>query len=86
MFRVTFHAYCGMSFPVLDGADRDEAIATVRRRIRSAKRNGRTVSKIGKGEWEFETPEDAAGIADSDGILTVRRVHRRRGNGQQFRR
>jgi len=70
---VTFHAYCGMSHVVAKGVTRARAKEIIRNRIRNAKASGQPVTKIGKGEWEFETPEDAFMVSDDDGILIMRR-------------
>jgi len=80
--KTHFAAYCGMSFwkntyelPE-DGLDLARTIAA---KIRRHEEQGGTISHSGgldDGElWiEFESPEDAGMVADSDGILIVREV------------
>lgn len=73
MFTVKFFSYCGMSFTLGDGLTRKEAETLIRRRLRLARYRSRPVQKIGKGRWEILTPDDAAGVSDGEGILSVRR-------------
>lgn len=74
MFEVVFDSYCGMTRCLARGLDRVEVKETIRRIIRSARRQGRFVDKIRKGVWEVQTPDDACMISDEEGILSVRRV------------
>jgi hypothetical protein len=76
MYDVTFFAYCGMVFQLARGVTLDDARDIVRIRIRRARRQQQPVERIDRRRWEFQTPEDAAFIADNDGVLTVKR-HRR---------
>jgi hypothetical protein len=55
--------------------DREEVRSKIQRIKRNARRYGQPYSYLGNGEWEFETPEDAALISDHDGWLIVR-AHR----------
>lgn len=73
MFTVVFYAYCGMETKV-EGLSRQEAIERVARRLKNARRHGLPIRKLGKGEWEIETPDDAAGVSDFEGILSVRKT------------
>lgn len=80
MYDVVFHTYSGMDIPLGENMSRDEAEGVIRRRLRAARRFGQPVTKIGKGRWECQTPDDAWMVSDNDGVLAVRkhRVHARR--------
>ena len=67
--------YSGMSIPMGEDMDREEVRSKIQRIKRNARRYGQPYSYLGNGEWEFETPEDAASISDHDGWLIVR-AHR----------
>ena len=72
---LTFRAYCGLHFEIEGTAFRSE-INDLRmaaaRRIRSARRDGACVSVLKAGRrWEFETPEDACLVADTDGLMVL---------------
>ncbi len=76
MYDVLFHSYCGMTTPLARGADRERVKAIVRAKLRRAKRFGQPVSRCGRLQWEFSSPDDAFMVSDSDGILSVRRARR----------
>jgi len=76
-YNVVLNAYCGMSVPVARDVDREEAIAAIKRFLNRARRNGCPVAKLGKGQWEIQTPDDAALVSDLEGILRVRPCYRR---------
>lgn len=76
-YDVTFISYCGMSYPLGEGVERDEAIRLIRARLRSAKRRGKPVTKIAPGRWEIESRDDAGSISDNEGFLTVKAARRR---------
>lgn len=78
MFDLVFYTYSGMPIPLGEGLTKEEARHKVKSRIARARREGQPVSKIGKGEWEFETPESSALIGDDDGTLVLRRSHKKR--------
>ncbi len=77
-YDVVLFAYCGMRVDVATDVDRADAIDACRSVIRRARRNGRHVSKIGKAQFEIETPDGACMVADSDGVLLVRARRRSR--------
>lgn len=70
-YNVAFRSYCGMDYTIAENVDLNAAKTIVKERIRSARCQGQPVTKLGKGEWEFETPEDAALISDEEGVLSV---------------
>lgn len=76
-YTVKFHSYCGLTLTLGEGLEREEAAAIIRARLKRAKRQGLPVSKVGKGEWEIETPDDAGSIGDGEGILTLRATRKR---------
>ena len=76
-FNVTLASYTGMSIPLVEDVERGEAITAAKRHLRRARRRGCPVEKIGRGQWEIGTPDDACMVGDSEGILTIR-PHTRR--------
>ena len=74
MFSVQFVTYSGMPIPLLTSEDKREVLDYCRSRVKAARRRGQPVSNVGRGKWEFETPETAFAISDRDGFLVVRKV------------
>jgi hypothetical protein len=72
MFSLKFVTYSGMTIPMGEGMDRAEARRKVQMLKRRAARLGQPHSYLGNGQWEFETPEEAAGISDMDGWLIAK--------------
>lgn len=71
-WKVTFCSYAGTALTLAENASKEEAKQIVQQRLRRARRHGKPISKIGKGEWEIQTPDSAGLISDSEGFLTVR--------------
>lgn len=71
MLKVSFVTYAGTTIPLGRGLSRAEAKELVRSEIRRAKKRGQPVTKIGKGEWEFESPENAFMVTSNEGWLLV---------------
>ncbi len=73
--KLTFKSYCGMSTEIDQTRFRIDVSALRKqaaRRIKDARRTGQPVAIVDRGRrWEFETPEDAALVSDSDGILVL---------------
>ena len=76
-YNVTLSTYSGMSVSLAEGVDLEEAKQIVKRRLRAMRRAGYPVDKIGKGEWEIQTPDDAVMIGDREGVLRIRPYVRR---------
>ena len=72
MFSLRFVTYSGMTIPMGEGMDKPQAKRRVQALKRRARRMGQPYSYLGNGEWEFETPEDAAAISDMDGWLIAK--------------
>lgn len=71
-YRAMMHAYCGMSYAIMEWTD-DEAF--VRREVAhylKRKRHHFHVATLSTGkEWEIETPENAVMVGDSEGTLNI---------------
>jgi hypothetical protein len=78
-YRVTLHAYCGMSIPVDDFVephDTDYALKRARsvaaQYIRSQRRAGYAIAVLDSGaEYEILEPEDAVMVPDACGVLRI---------------
>ena len=74
-YDVKFLAYCGMSLPLAQKVDRDQARDCVQQYLRKAKKR-QPVTYLGDGQWECQEPEDCALVPDWAGYLIVRRSKR----------
>jgi len=74
-FRVVMYAYCGMSYDVDTGLDRDQAIARIVRLAESRRKTGHDVTHtIGAGglpEYEFGEPAGCMMIPDTAGTACI---------------
>lgn len=70
-----FVTYSGMTVPLYEGNDIEEAKEIAEKRIARAKALEQPVNELEDGrKWEFETPEDASLISDNDGILYLEEI------------
>jgi hypothetical protein len=76
-FDVVMLSYCGLSEVLTSDVELDDAKALILERLRRAMRRGCPVVKIGHGEWEIETPDDAASVSDREGFIKLVR-HKRK--------
>lgn len=76
MYTVKFYTYCGMSYTLAENVDKEEAKSVVRNQITRARKNGKSVTKISPGRWEFETPDDAGMVSDNEGTMVIIRRKR----------
>lgn len=75
MFKLRLAAYCGMSVPMYEGDDRDDARKAAADALRKARRAGihPTIQKRGEW-WEIVEPADCAMVPDNCGQLYLTRV------------
>ena len=64
--KLSFSAYCGMSYDI-PGDDRAAAARFIRRR----RKNGQRVVKLRANRWECQEPDNCSMIPDTAGILCL---------------
>jgi len=65
--KLSFSAYCGMSYDISG----DDARVAAARFIRRRRNNGQRVVKLGDNRWECQEPENCSMIPDTAGILCL---------------
>jgi hypothetical protein len=65
--KLSFSAYCGMSYDISG----DDARTAAARFIRRRRKNGQTVVKLRANRWECQEPENCSMIPDTAGILCL---------------
>jgi hypothetical protein len=65
--KLSFSAYCGMSYDI----GGDDARLAAARFIRRRRNNGQTVVKLGDNRWECQEPANCSMIPDTAGILCL---------------
>lgn len=74
-YELTFHSYCGMCVPLATD-DLEECRKIAARQIRATRRSQREVVVLVPGsKWEFLTPDDAAMVADNEGVMSLKEVN-----------
>lgn len=74
-YRLSFYAFCGMSIPIVDKTDREDARLRAAQYLRRLRRRGQTVTVKTKGEeWEAIDPETAVMVSDDCGVLYLTEV------------
>ena len=72
-YTLALHAYCGMTVPIDDDMDRDEARRAAARLVNTRRRQGFPVAVLEPGRrWEIMEPDDAVMVSDDSGILVLR--------------
>jgi hypothetical protein len=65
--KLSFSAYCGMTYDI----NGDDARTAAARFIRRRRKNGQTVVKLRANRWECQEPENCSMIPDTAGILCL---------------
>lgn len=65
--KLSFSAYCGMSYDIESDNVRQSAARFIKRR----RKNGQTVVKLRDNVWECQEPENCSMIPDTAGILSL---------------
>ena len=65
--KLSFSAFCGMSYDISGDDIRVAAARFIRRR----RKNGQTVVKLGDNRWECQEPENCSMIPDTAGVLCL---------------
>ena len=65
--KLSFSAFCGMSYDISGDDIRVAAARFIRRR----RKNGQTVVKLRDNRWECQEPENCSMIPDTAGILCL---------------
>lgn len=72
IYKIKFVSYSGITFNLYENLDLESVKQKVKLLNKIARKKGHIVTKIGKGEWEHETPENAIMVSDQDGYLIVK--------------
>ena len=69
--KLSFHAYCGMTYEVDCDGDLESIRKTASRFLRRRRKNGQPVVKLSEYRWECQEPENCSMIPDTAGVLVL---------------
>jgi hypothetical protein len=69
--KLSFSAYCGMTYEVDAEGDRKSFRKAAANFIRRRRKNGQPVVKLGDNRWECQEPENCSMIPDTAGVLCL---------------
>ncbi len=70
-FNVHLRSYSGMVHYLGTDLTREEAKSIIKLNLKIARKMGCIISKVGKGEWEIGSRDDAVMVSDTEGYLVV---------------